>query len=65
MAENQVVYYDGGDGGRPSGYALAPRGTGVEAPVLIVFPENGDTPFYERDVPKRAEGGGRTFRDRR
>lgn len=62
MAENTVVYYDDGDN-PDSGYALAPEGAGDVAPLLIVFPERGGAPEIRRNVPRRAEGGGVTFRD--
>ena len=57
----KVVYYEG----NPSGYALAPEGAGATAPLLIVFDESGGSHVYVRDVPRRAEGGGHTFRDKR
>lgn len=59
-----MKYYDGGDNPGRSGYALAPMGAdGAVAPILIVFPEEGGTHFYVYDVPRRADGGGHTFRD--
>lgn len=61
MAETVSVYYDDGDG-HNSGYAFAPEGTGAVAPILIVFPDNGGPHLIVRDVPRRAEGGGVTFR---
>lgn len=61
MADSTVVYYDDGDGPN-SGYALAPEGAGTKAPILIVFPDNGGPHALRFDVPRRAEGGGVTFR---
>ena len=60
---NEVVYYESTP--ERSGYALAPEGAGAVAPVLVVLPEEEGSHYYVYDVPKRAEGGGHTFRDKK
>lgn len=60
MAQNDVVYFEGGTPAE-SGYALAPEGKGEVAPLLVVFTKDGAQ--LRRNVPRRAEGGGVTYRE--
>jgi hypothetical protein len=56
------VYYES-DGGKGGPALLLPPDTLDSAKAdLVVFPENDDKPNTVRDVPKRAEGGGHTWR---
>jgi hypothetical protein len=61
-ADAKFVYYESA-GGRGGPALILPPGTPAGAKAdLYVIPENGEPGYLVRDVPKRAEGGGHTWR---